>query len=235
VLLLAAICLALPAVGSPQVTKAQASITIEGVLEAVNGNTWVVSGITVEVGTATIVQGQPTIGKNIRVVAVRGANGHFIAQNIIIIIINATPAATPEATNAPEATQPPEATPESTAQPGTTVINITNVNYVIIIIEGPVTEVDPVDNIIVVYGYRIRMRGDDPLRIKVKVGDWVRVKGHWKKERGQIIFIAITVIVIIDGPVTIIIVPASNGGGGNNNNGNNGNGKGDKKGKDDDD
>jgi hypothetical protein len=126
----------------------------------------------------------------------------------------ATPAATAPAT--------PAATMQATGSPFT---------YVKVIIEGPVESVDLTVNVIVVYKQRIRLRANDPIRAKIKMGDWVRCDGNMERDAdNRIIIVVINIIIINPPPVIIIVQPGnSNPGGGGGNNG------GGRKGDDDDD
>jgi hypothetical protein len=133
--------------------------------------------------------------------------------NILIVSEKATPAATLPATM--PATPP--ATPNATA-PATPGATPTNVPFTTIVIEGPVEQIDLTVNIVVVYGQKIRLRRDDPIRTRIKVGDWIRINGNFDHdENNQIIIIAV-VVVIIDAPTVIIVAPGNPGRPANNGN-----------------
>ncbi len=182
--------------GNAPVRAAQGTVTIEGPVQAIAGDNWTVGGIAVKVTVSTSRTGNPVVGSTVRVVAAPGSDGKLVAQSIIVIIIIGTPPATSAATAAPTAAPTAPAT-----RPGIT--------FVTIIIEGPVEEVDVSINVVVVYGFRVRMRDDDPVKKKIKVGDWVRVKGHFDRDEvARVIIVAVVMIIIIDAPsTTIVIVP----------------------------
>lgn len=64
----------------------------------------------------------------------------------------------------------------------------------IIIIEGPVTEINI--NIIIIYDIEIELNPDDPLLTVIRIGDIIRVEGDLVGEGDVIIVIAIIVIII---------------------------------------
>ncbi len=183
--------------GNAPVRAAQGTVTIEGPVQAIAGDNWTVGGIAVKVTVSTSRTGNPVVGSTVRVVAAPGSDGKLVAQSIIVIIIIGTPPATSPATAAPTAAPTAPAT-----RPGVTII-----------IEGPVEEVDVSINVVVVYGFRVRMRDDDPVKKKIKVGDWVRVKGHFDRDEvARVIIVAVVMIIIIDAPSTTIIIVPSGGG-----------------------
>lgn len=79
----------------------------------------------------------------------------------------ATGESTPEATAEVTQTPAPEATLEVTVEPGPGVI---------IVIEGPVEEVNI--NIITIYNINIRLDEDDPALTVIKIGDILRIEGE---------------------------------------------------------
>ncbi len=209
-----------PGAGNP--TNQDGTIVIKGVVKSINGTTWVVGDTPVEVLPGTTVSGSPTVGSAVTIIVGRGADDRLVARSIVVIIIGA-PAATgtAPATSLATASSTPEgtasATPSATA-PATQ--EMTPVPFVTIIIEGPVERVDVNINIVVVYGMKIKLRGNDPIKAKIKIGDWVRVKGHFdhdnddfdgNNDRNEIIVIVI-IIIIIDTPPIIVIVPGGGGG-----------------------
>jgi hypothetical protein len=165
----------------------------------------------------------------VRIVAIQKANGKLIATTVTITVTtspvataSATVAATPISTSPATQAVTPAATMRSF--PG-------NFTYVKVIIEGPVESVDLTVNVIVVYKQRIRLRANDPIRAKIKMGDWVRCDGNMERDAdNRIIIVVINIIIINPPPVIIIVQPGnSNPGGGGGNNG------GGRKGGDDDD
>ena len=195
-----------------------ATITIEGVLSSINGDTWIVGGVTILVTSQTVITGYPVVGNVIRVVAVPDENNHLVAQTITLVAMTATPgpsltpSSTPVATltgtlePSPTATGIPPATLTATAGPSPTPIP-----FVLIVIEGPVEQINV--NIIVIYGQRIKLRSDDPVLVKLKIGDWVHVDGNFGEDDDNTIIIVAVTIIIVNPPPTIIIIPPNNGGG----------------------
>jgi hypothetical protein len=82
-----------------------------------------------------------------------------------------------------------------------------------VVIEGQVQSVDTQTNLIVVGGQRIRLRADDPLRLRIKVGNWMRITGNLTRESEQVIVVAV-IIVIIDTPAPVSVPGGSGGQGG---------------------
>jgi hypothetical protein len=128
------------------------TVVVEGPLQSINNNIWVVSNQSIEITTTTSVSGAPVIGSTVRIVAIQRANGKLIATSVTITITT-SPASTPAAT----APATPAATPISTAPatqaatPAATMRSFPgNFTYVKIIIEGPVESVDLTVNVIVV-------------------------------------------------------------------------------------
>jgi hypothetical protein len=135
--------------------------------------------------------------------------------NILIVSENATPTQTPNLTGTPTQTATPGPSPTATATLSGTP---TSIPYTTIVIEGPVEQIDLTVNVIVVYGQKIRLRRDDPIRTRVKIGDWIRISGNFDHdENNQIIIIAV-VVVIIDAPTVIIVAPGNPGRPANNGN-----------------
>jgi hypothetical protein len=152
-----------------------------------------------------------------------------------------TPTTTVTATTAPTS-QPtfspivppilPPTQPPSTASPSTTIAHTliptvptaTTIPYVRVVVEGSVQSVDTQTNVIVVRGQTIRLHADDPLRLRIKVGNWVRITGNLTRDGERVIIIAV-VTVIMDTPAPVN-APGSSGGQG---------GQGGSGGSDDDD
>ncbi len=191
-------------------------ITIKGEVDDIQGTTWKVAGVLVEVPAGTQVSGSPTVGSQVTIIVTRGTDDKLVARSIVVIITvgGSTPAATSaaESTEEAEAESTAQATAQSTSQ-ATSVATQSGVPFVTIIIEGPVEEIDlPVD-VIVVYGMRVKMQHDDPMRLKIKLGDWVRINGHFDHDENNQIIVIVIIIIIVDTP-PVIIVPPSNGGDG---------------------
>jgi hypothetical protein len=203
--------------GPKSVAAQDVTVVVEGPLQSINNNLWVVNGQTIEINATTSVTGTPAIGNVVRVVAKQRADGKVIAVTITIMFVTATPTGTPPSPT-PTGTQ---ATPTNTlpAPTGTGSATGTPVPFVKIIIEGPVGQVDLTVNVIVVYKQRIRLRANDPIRAKIKKGDWVRCEGNLEREADNRIIIVVINIIIINPPPVIVIVqpgnsnPASGGGG----------------------
>jgi len=130
--------------------------------------------------------------------------------------IGGTPAPTQSATQKPtqSATQSATVVPTAAATqnpPPITATTIININYTAVIIDGPVQRVEVEKDqtvAVVVYAMRVKLRDDDPIKLKVKVGDWIRVKCKFDKKGADNVFVmvAITVIVITEvAPVLIVI------------------------------
>jgi len=108
---------------------------IQGVIESMNGDIWVVNGTPVIIDGRTEVRGTPEIGATVQVLAIPQPNGTLVAQIVQVIASppptvtpivaeaeTATPTATPEPpTPVPTLTpvETPTATPEATAAPET--------------------------------------------------------------------------------------------------------------------
>jgi hypothetical protein len=95
---------------------------------------------------------------------------------------------------------------------------VTGLPYVTVVVEGPVESINGVT--IVIYGQRIKLRGDDPTRSKLSRGTWVKVSGIYGLDDDKMtMIITATNLTIIDAPAVIIPLPPP----ANGNNGNNGN------------
>lgn len=85
---------------------------------------------------------------------------------------------------------------------GETVTSTDSANYagddnelpVVIIIEGPVTQINI--NIIVIYGIPITLDPEDPILLALQIGDIVRVEGTAIDDDTTIVILALTVIVV---------------------------------------
>jgi hypothetical protein len=215
----------------PRVQKVHAddgiSIMIDGVIQSINGNVWVVGDVTVLVDTSSIITGTPTVGSHVHIVAIQLDDGKLQVKTVVIVDVTlvtptstgtSTPSATTPTSTATLVASPTAGSPTATSVMGTPAATADGVTFTIIIIDGPVEEVHLDINIIVVYGHRIKIDKDDPVRLKIKIGDWVHIKGHFDHDSdGQIVIIVI-VIVIVDTPPSITIVPpapSNNGGKGN--------------------
>lgn len=170
------------------------SVVIEGPLQSISNNTWVVNNVTIEITSMTSITGAPVVGSTVKIVAIRTADGKLAAQ-VVTITVTTSPAATQAATSAP--TLPP--TMAATGTP---------VQFVKVIIEGPVEVVDLNVDVVVVYKQRIRFRRDDPIRTKIKVGDWVHVEGNLERENvNQLIIVVINITIINPPPVIVVVQP----------------------------
>jgi hypothetical protein len=90
----------------------------------------------------------------------------------------------------PIATGTPNGTPTVTGTPGGQVI----------VIEGPVTNINI--NIITIYNFTIVINPGDPILTTIRIGDIIRVEGNLGSQNGQIIIVAVTII-----NITIINIP----------------------------
>jgi hypothetical protein len=127
-------------------------------------------------------------------------------------------------------TQPPSTgnlSPTTTQTSIPTPLTATTIPYVSVVVEGQVQSIEPQTNIIVVRSQAIRLRAGDPLRLRIKVGNWVRVSGNLTREGEQMIVVAV-IVVIIDTPAPVSAPGGSGGQGGQGGNGGSG-------GSDDDD
>ena len=225
---------------SPVHAKAQLqdqapTITIDGVLQAKDGGIWTVSGVSIRVTDQTTISGAPTIGSTVHIVAISDGENKLTALSVSIIAVTATvitqtpgPSPTPTNTATASLTNTPGPSPTSTATLATTP---TGIPYVTIIIEGPVQEITI--NVVVVYGQKIKLRGDDPVLVKLRIGDWIKISGNYGVDDDKVTVIIIAIIVIvIDTPPVIIVGPSNNGNGQGNGNGE-GDDEGNKKHKDD--
>lgn len=193
-------------------------VVIKGVVQSISGNTMTVAGVTVILTQTTVITGFPQVGNIVEISGNRQSDGTVV---VITVVLNpATPAptmsATEEGTEAPEGTKSP--TPAGTMAP-TAAGTQPGVSFTTIIIEGPVEAIIVnTGTVVVVFGQHIRLRDDDPLKLKIKIGDWIHLKGHFEDDdQGQIIIVADIVVIIIE-PAPVIIVPS--GGGGNTGGGN---------------
>jgi hypothetical protein len=195
-----------------QAAPPSTTITIEGVITSITGNTWVVGGVTITITPQTVITGYPVVGNVVQVVAEADGNNQLVALTIILIAKTATPGPSPTPSNTPTATFTPTAGPSPT--PVATVA-VTPVPYVVIVIVGPVEEINI--NIIVVYGQRIKLRPDDPELAKLKIGDWVHVDGDFEQESDGTIIVVVVNIIIINPPPPVIILPPPPSGNGEGN------------------
>ncbi len=212
------------------------TVTIDNVIQSINGTMWVVGDQSIQVTSQTVISGTPIVGKKAHLIAAVDDKGQLVAQSVIIIIIFEAPTltVTPNLTLTPTPTTLPSLTPGGppltatltgtlSRTPGGPVLSptpmppatSTAIPYTTIVIEGPVEVIDLNVDIVVVYGQRIKLRHDDPLRVHLKVGNWVRINGNYSVNIDQQIVVVAIVIVIIDAPTIIIVAPNSgnNGGG----------------------
>jgi hypothetical protein len=208
--------------GAGKSTNQDGTIIIKGVVKSISGSTWVVGDTPIEVGPGTTVSGNPSVGSAVTITVRRGADNRLVATSVVVIIINVgAPQATASATSVATASSTAPATASATSSATSPATQDPGVRFVTIIIEGPVERVDVNINIVVVYGMKIKLRGDDPIKMKIKHGDWIRVKGHFDRDnddfdrnndRNEIIVIVI-IIIIIDTPPIIVVVPSGGSGG----------------------
>ena len=122
----------------------------------------------------------------IDVVASRPAS--VAAKRPALVSQDATPTFTP--------VPPTPAT--ATPQPGT---NVTINNNVIVVVEGPVQEINV--NVITIYDIDIALNPADPLLTVIQIGDVIRVEGEIDEDCPTIVIIAVTVVII---DVDIVII-----------------------------
>src|SRR5579859_5123663 len=83
-------------------------VVIIGVVQSINGSTWIVDGNTVIVTSTTVITGYPVVGTIVKISGKRGDDGKVVVVNVTLT--TATPAATEiEATEPPEGTRAPTA------------------------------------------------------------------------------------------------------------------------------
>src|SRR5207247_2117380 len=153
-------------------------------VKSISGNIWVVGDTPVEVNAGTSITGYPVIGSTVTIIVKRGDGDRLIAITITLIIMEGSPTATATATATASAT------PQGTEFPWT-----------IIIIEGQVTEIIINIDTIIVYGMHIKLKHGDPILKKLKIGDWVRLQGHWDHDENNQLIIIVIIIVIIETPI----------------------------------
>lgn len=61
------------------------TVVVTGTLDSINGNTWMVSGVTVVLTTTTEIEGTPTIGAKVKVEGTKLADGSVLAREIKIM------------------------------------------------------------------------------------------------------------------------------------------------------
>src|SRR5258708_15259180 len=76
--------------GTPDPTGVM--VVIEGVVQSINGNTWIVDGITVTVTSSTVITGYPVVGSIVKISGKRGDDGKVVV--VIVTLTTGTPAAT---------------------------------------------------------------------------------------------------------------------------------------------
>ncbi len=167
--------------------------------------------------TAVSVPSQPvvaTIETSITVMVNLTIKFDAVATPGVVIIVS-TPDATVAATTPATIPATPAATSAATL-PATQAAGptATGVPFTTIVIEGPVESVDLTINVIVVYKQKIKLRANDPMRTKIKVGDWVHIEGNPEHDEDNVIIIIVINIFIIDAPTGIIVNPSGGGGGG---------------------
>jgi hypothetical protein len=207
----------LQTVHAAQNARQAATVIVDGVVQSINGDMWVVGGVTVKVSATTVITGAPVVGNVVHLVAVSDASGQLVAQSITLIptaTVTPGPSATPTATltatatitpGGPTFTPTPAVTAAATEDEGTT--TGTPVPFVTIIIEGPVDEIDVNVDVVIIFGQRIKLKHGDPVFGKLKLGDWLHVSGNFGEDDDKQIVIIAIIVVIIDQPVNIVVLP----------------------------
>lgn len=173
-------------------------IGFNGAIESIDmdAQTIVVAGLDVDISNIAETDFELEVGLNVEVIGVLQQNGIVLAA---VITLSELPEMTPEAEMTPDPEMTPEMTPEpeetpdpeSTPEPtGTT--NIININNPIIVIEGPVQEINV--NIITIFNFHIQIDPSDPILTTIQIGDNLRIEGDMQVNNGVIIIIAITVV-----------------------------------------
>lgn len=174
-------------------------IGFNGAIESIDMDTQVivVAGLDVDISNIAETDFELEVGSNIEVIGVL-QDGIVIAAIITLselpemtpeLEVTPDPEMTPEVEITPEITVTPD--PESTPEPtGTT--NIININNPIIVIEGPVQEINV--NIITIFNFHIQIDPSDPILTTIQIGDNLRIEGDMQVNNGVIIIIAITVV-----------------------------------------
>jgi hypothetical protein len=115
-----------PIIVAPTVTMPTELVEIDGLVESIQGDTFVVNGFSVVVGPFARVKGDLQVGASVRVVASNRGDGNWIARAISVgygAEASVTPQATltspaqPRSTERPEAQPTRRATPEPTEKP----------------------------------------------------------------------------------------------------------------------
>ncbi len=197
---------------------------IDGVVQSINDGTWVVGGVTILVNATTAITGYPVVGSTVHIVAVT-VDGQLVAQTVALLVtptVSPTPdtRATPTATitsGGPTVTHTVTASVSPTPIALTGTLTGTPIPYITIIIDGPVEAI--IVDVIIIYGEHIKLKHDDMLRLKIKLGDWVRVQGHFDRDTDDSIIIVAIVIIIIEQPPAIVIIPSGGGDGGDDDGG----------------
>lgn len=165
------------------------TLTITGTIESVNGTTIVVSGLSVDLTNVTI---DLTILQVGIIVEVTGAmtNGVISATTIVVI-------STPEVTETPV---PPVVTPEIT--PEATATDVAGTGDTIIVIEGPVTNINV--NVITIYNFNIWVDPANPLLSDIEIGDLIHINGNASFDNNIIIVSLVNItfvnVVFIENP-----------------------------------
>ncbi len=159
-------------------------ISVTGAVEAVNGTSIVVSGVTVDLSTANVNIPNLQVGV---VVQISGTftNGVIIATTIIMI--NPTPMT---ATPFPTSESTPIVTPSLTPTPAAD-------DTTIIVIEGPIITINV--NVITIYNINVSVATDNPILKVIKIGDLVRVEGKRNRAGG----IAATVVTLTTASISL--------------------------------
>lgn len=203
----------------PAAAQGSGTIVLTGVVTLRTPDSLTVSSTTFKITPTTILDPAITTGSTVQVVGIVNADGTFTAQVVTLVASAATstPLFTPTATLTPNGTLTStplaSATPIVTATATGTVAQPMPYPFVIIIIDGPIQVIDVSTDVIVVYGYRIKLRDEDKRRFKFKVGDWVKVRGRGDFSTGTTTIIIVTIIVVVSPSPVVIVAPRTGGGG----------------------
>jgi hypothetical protein len=183
--------------------------TLNGPIEQITSERWVINGVSIAIGAQTTITGTPAVGTVAQIRGIIQADGSLLAQTIMIAgalptstlpiaTTPTTPTSTPTITPAPTSTPAP--IPTATPPPAGTIVNITGViqqitiiNNISTIVVNDITYVLP-PNLVLILGERLRIGA--PI---VFVGEWNSI--------GQIIIIN---VVEIDHQPIVINPPRSN-------------------------
>jgi len=165
------------------------TITLDGPIEAIAGNIVTIGGFDVVIDPDDPVLALLEVGMSIVIEAVVEDTDSGMVISAVTVIIDDVDHDMDDDDMGDE-TPEPEETPEVTPQPD-------DDGDVIIIIEGPVEEVNI--NIITIFNFNIEVDPSDPLLTVIRIGDVLRVEGNLADEidfDGNIVLIAINITFI---------------------------------------